>query len=726
MTKLVIVESPGKIKKIKSFLGPEYIVMASVGHIRGLAFGSNSVDPNNNFEPTYEILPDKKKIITGLKKCAKNVNEIFIASDGDREGEAIAYHLVSVLDLTLDEYNRIVFNEITKNAIIKAIQEPRKIDMNMFNAQQARCILDWLIGFKVSPILRLIPNVISRSLGAGRVQSVVTRLIVEKEKEIEYFLNSDKDSMYNISGDFTINGYDFKGKYIYHSLVTEKLHFDAVKPYFDSFKFDSYKIIKSNVDSKDLVKIIMIDIRNNPIFTILESSCTDRLRYPPPPFTTSTLQQESSYKLHVSLKQTMRLAQTLYEKGLITYMRTDSPTLSNEALNNIRKCIMNEQQLGENYYQFRQFKAKNGNAQEAHEAIRPTHFDITSLTDYNLLGTNEEKLYILIWNRSVASQMKPAKYQDQHIVLSNSTNEQFEGTNSVLIFDGYLKLYRENQDNDEIETSHIKFNVINLKLNDVAWSKIYFTETYNSPPMRYNEPSLVKKLEKLGIGRPSTYAYIITKIQEHKYVCFSDSQGIEKLVDKYTLTYIDNSTPAIITKKSHIQKIGNDRTKLKPTHDGILITEYLMNNFTQIMDYQFTAHMENLLDEIASGNKIWYNVLKEYYTILRDQFNKLNFDIDKSYYKPQSIDETKTSDIIRQDNMMQVIGKHPKYGEIIYMNAKFGPVFKVKLSSRSKNKKVLFVNAGKLKVTDPNILNSAIQFIDYKVKKLKELKPKKK
>lgn len=712
MTKLVIVESPGKIKKIKSFLGPEYNVMASIGHIRGLAPGSNSVDPNDNFKPTYEIIHDKKKVVAGLKKATKDAKEIIIASDGDREGEAIAYHLVTTLGL--DDYDRIVFHEITKNAITKALSEPRKVDMNMFNSQQARCILDWLIGFKVSPILKVVPGIITKSLGAGRVQSVVTRLIVDKETEINDFINSDKSSTYNITGDFTINGFEFKGTYVYNKLIDDKIELPAINNHVDASKINSYKMVKSKVDSKDQIKIIIINIRNDSQFYIADTRNSERFRHPPQPFITSTLQQEASYKLHFQLKKTMTLAQHLYEKGLITYMRTDSPTLSNEALNYIKKQILEDPALGEGYYQYRQFKAKGQNAQEAHEAIRPTHINVYGLNE--LKGTDEEKLYQLIWNRSVASQMKSAKYQDQHITLSNSKNVRFEGTNSILVFDGYLKLYRENEDDEAVETSHIKLNDQKYKLNNVTWSKIYFKETYSSPPTRYNEPSLVKKLENLGIGRPSTYAYIITKIQEHKYVHFCNNQGIDKRVTTYILTYIDGKTPATLSKTSHIQKIGNDKQKLQPTNDGVLITNYLIKNFPEMMDYKFTADMENQLDEIAEGNKIWHNVLDNYYSIMREQFKKLNLDIDKSYYKiPINCPETdKEKNKIIQP-VKQIVGKHPKYGDITYMEAKFGPVFCVNLSGKSKN--TLFVNAGKIKPSDDDVEDTAIKYIDYKLQR---------
>jgi DNA topoisomerase-1 len=701
MTILVIVESPGKIKKIKSYLGSDYNVMASVGHIRDLTKDSISIDVNNNFNPTYDITPDKKQVVSNLRKAAKDVDEIIIASDGDREGEAIAYHLKVVLNLK-DDYKRIVFHEITKSAIQKALAEPKLIDMNMFHAQQARRLLDRIVGYKLSPILRSIPNLKSKSLGAGRVQSVVTRIIVDKEKEINTFLNNDKSSTYNITGDFIINGCTFKATYINNNLIEEKTIIKQIKNVIKTHEINTFKMVKAHVDTLDKVKFIIINIKNDTKFNISNVEVSDRLKHPQQPFITSSLQQEASYKLRFPLKKTMTLAQKLYEKGLITYMRTDSPNLSNDSLGYIKKIIIEDKDLGENYYQFRQFKAKNASAQEAHEAIRPTHFNVKTLNEYQLNDTDEEKLYQLIWNRTVASQMKPAKYSDQYIVLTNITGTQFDGTSSTLIFDGYLKLYNDKNDdedsNDNNDNVSIKINK-NSKNNRVEWTKIQFKELYQNPPSRFNEPSLVKKLEGLGIGRPSTYASIITKIQEHNYIKVSNiSSNVEKNVNTYILHYLKLN----LTKKSTVQKLGNEKTRLVPTEDGISVTDYLVKNFPQIMDYKFTAKMETLLDDIAEGNKVWYDVLKEFYEVLREQFTILNMNIDSNYITNNN----------NEPNIDKInIGKHPKYGDIIYMVAKYGPVFKVNI----KSKKDLFVNAGKCKPTDDNILENAIKMIDSKI-----------
>lgn len=769
MTKLVIVESPGKTKKIKSYLGSDYNVVASVGHIRDLAKNNDSIDVNNNFEPTYEITKDKTSVVRNLRSAAKSASEIIIASDGDREGEAIAFHLITVLGCQ-SNYKRIVFHEITKNAITKALNQPTLVDMNMFYSQQARRILDRIVGYKLSPILKKIDGIQSNSLGAGRVQSVVTRLIVDKENEINAFMSGDKSSVYNINGEFVINKSKFKAHYVNYEIIPETIDIQPIitntnMELINGQTIESYKISKSAVDSKDQIKIIVLNIKSDPIFKILNVSDTERQRHPPQPFITSSLQQEASYKLKFKLKDTMQYAQRLYEKGLITYMRTDSPTLSTESLGMIKKHILADPGLGETYYQFRQFKAKGQNAQEAHEAIRPTHFNVFEIE--GMEGSNEEKLYQLIWNRTVASQMASAKYQDQHITLSNTKNVVFEGTNSVLVFDGFLKLYSDtntdadqnNESDENSESAHIKIDTNDLSNNNVNWSKITFKETFSNPPTRYNEPSLVKKLEGLGIGRPSTYATMISKIQEHKYIRIGNVQGIEKKINTYVLTNIaksDKTTSAKTTtdktitfdKKSSIQKIGSEKLKLLPTDDGILVTNYLIKHFPQIMDYKFTAQMETLLDDIAEGKKIWHNVLSEYYEILKQQFLSLGLQIDAKYMKPikntnntnlhiestndlsntNDWSDNDDSDTVKNKNTNtnnlpvkefnqnhQVIGSHPKYGEITYMVAKYGPCFKINLGGKSK--KDFFVSAGKLKPTDTNILTDAIKFIDYKLNK---------
>lgn len=668
MSKLIIVESPGKIKKIKSLLDSSYIVMASVGHIRDLSKDSLSIDITNNFKPNYEILSDKKKVVSNLKKALTTVNEIFIASDGDREGEAIAQHLIEVLKIT--DYKRIIFNEITQSAINSAISNPRQIDLNMFYSQQTRRILDRIVGYKLSPILKTIPNIVSNNLGAGRVQSVVTRLIVDKEREIDEFLSIDNKSLYIVSGIFNINKHVINGKYI--SLI--------------------------DIESKEQIKEIVLNIKKDPLFIINSITNKEQINNPPYPFITSTLQQEASYKLKFQLKKTMLIAQRLYEKGLITYMRTDSPTLSNDALSYIKKYIIDNINLGEPYYQFRQFKSKNSSAQEAHEAIRPTNFNVYNLDNYQLSNTDEERLYQLIFNRTVSSQMKPALYNKQHIIINNKLNNSFELINSILLFDGYLKIYNDSIIESESESN---YKLESNELNIVKWDKIIFKETFKGAPIRYNEPSLVKKLETLGIGRPSTYANIISKIQEHKYIKIDNVIGIDKKISIFTLYYDELK----FEKKSSIQKIASEKLKLIPTADGILITDYLIKNFTQIIDYKFTSSMESLLDEIANGTKIWYEVLDEFYKIFNKQFEDLNIDI--------NIQQKITTNTNTNFN----IGNHPKYGNILYVETRYGPTFKI-----TKGKKDIFVSTEKITESTPEIIKLAINKIDNKINYLTKKK----
>ncbi len=705
MTKLVIVESPGKINKIKSFLGPEYNVMASVGHIRDLSKDSLSIDVNDNYKPTYSIMDEKKSVVNNLIKASKNADEVYLAADGDREGEAIAYHLAEVLNLKNSK--RIIFNEITKNTILKSLSNPTKIDMNMFYAQQARRLLDRIVGYKLSPILKSIPDIKSKSLGAGRVQSVVTRMIVDREQEITNFINNKIDHHYNITGNFTINNISFHGSYIHNKLIKDYGYIKELKPYHDELEYNQYKFINNDVSSKRDVKIIALSIKYNPKFEIIEVEDKKRYRHPGIPFTTSTLQQESSYKLKFNLKKTMSLAQKLYEKGLITYMRTDSPNLSNDALNYIKKEILEDKGLGETYYQYRQFKSKNALCQEAHEAIRPTHFNIYDLSEYKMDNTDEEKLYQLIWKRTVASQIKSAEYHDQHIILSN-LYQNFEGTNSLLVFDGYLKLYNDVEENEESE--HLKINDQNLKENTVILENVNFKETYKNPPSRYNEASLVKKLEEYGIGRPSTYASIISKIQEHKYIYIGNSEGIDKTIMTYTL----NKDGDFLVKQT-IQKIGNDKCRLLPTDDGKIITNYLVNNFNEIMDYKFTADLETKLDDIAEGKCIWYNVLDDFYKILSQEFKDLNLDINNLNPIKVNID----------DPERLIIGNHPKHGEIIYMKTKYGYALKVQIK---KSRSYLFSSIGygdnKVVPGELDALSKSIQLVDQSYKKLMDKKNK--
>jgi DNA topoisomerase-1 len=529
----------------------------------------------------------------------------------------------------------------------------------MFYAQQARRILDRIVGYKISPLLKSIPDIKTNSLGAGRVQSVVVRLIVDKEEEIKTFLDSSTSSIYVITGEFTINNCKLIGKY--------------------------YKLPINQTEINQIVS----DIKQDPIFILNNIETKTRYKQPPQPFITSSLQQEASYKLKFQLKKTMVIAQKLYEKGLITYMRTDSPTLSNDALSNIKKLILDTPTLGPLYYQYRQFKSKNSNAQEAHEAIRPTNFNINNLSNYELTDTDEEKLYILIYNRTLSTQIKPAEYSDTNLQISNTLKQSFNLSKSVLVFDGYLKLYidtdLELNDTDADTNNDINIDINQLTNNQISWQKIIFNEKFKDAPIRYNEPSLVNKLESLGIGRPSTYASIISKIQEHKYVSISNIDGIQKNIINYILNYDGLK----LQKKTTIQKIGYEKSKLIPTSDGILVNKYLMDNFSQIIQYKFTSDMETLLDEIANGTKIWHEVLKEFYQILSVQLDKIPI----------------TCGFIN-------IGDHPKYGKITYCETKYGPTFRI-----SKGKKDIFVKTDKITKTDDDVCKLAISLIDYKINK---------
>jgi len=444
MSKLIIVESPGKIKKIKSYLGPEYNVMASVGHICDLKKDNDSIDVNNNFNPTYEISKDKISVVKKLLAAKKLASEIIIAADGDREGEAIAYHLVTILKCKTN-YKRIIFHEITKTAINNALNNPTLIDMNMFYSQQTRRLLDRLVGYKISPILRQIDGIKTNSLGAGRVQSVVTRLIVDKENEINNFMNSNDSSAYIVNGDFIINKQPFKAHLINYEFEKSNIIFKGYKNNIVNIKpkiIELYTLNKLPIKTKKQIRTIITKIKISPKFNISSVLNNETTKIPPQPFITSSLQQEASYKLKFKLKDTMQYAQRLYEKGLITYMRTDSPSLSAESLSIIKKHILTDLSMGERYYHFRQFKAK-GNAQEAHEAIRPTNFNIFTIN--NLEGTNEEKLYQLIWNRTVASQMAPAKYNNQQITLINKNKMEFLSSSYPYLYPRYHKVQFLNQ-----------------------------------------------------------------------------------------------------------------------------------------------------------------------------------------------------------------------------------------------------------------------------------------
>ena len=572
---LVIVESPAKAKTLERFLGKEYKVMSSYGHIRDLKSREMSVDLND-FSPVYEIPNDKKKLVQDLMKNAKAAETVWLASDEDREGEAISWHLSQVLGLNPQVAKRIVFHEITKTAILEAIEHPRTIDMGLVNAQQARRVLDRIVGFKLSPVLwrKLKP-----SLSAGRVQSVAVRLIVEREREIENFKS---ESSFRVNAVFTIDGQQVKAT-LNHSFKTE----DEARAFLESCKDSTFRVI---------------DIEKKPI-----------KKFPAPPFTTSTLQQEAARKLGFTVSQTMIVAQHLYENGHITYMRTDSVNLSSLCINTAKEEITKLH--GANYSHPRQFHTSSKGAQEAHEAIRPTY-----ISNHEIEGTAQERrLYDLIWKRTLACQMAEAEAEKTTITIASSNakdNLMFTATGEVITFDGFLRVYKESVDDEHSqpdETDGVLLPMVKVG-SSLDVEEIVSTERFSQHPLRYTEASLVKKLEELGIGRPSTYAPTISTIQQRDYVEKGDKKG-EKL--KYTVLTLSPDKKATAqfalktTQKSEV--FGNEKGKLLPTDIGIIVNDFLVEHFPSIVDYNFTARVEKDFDEIAEGRENWKEMLVDFY-----------------------------------------------------------------------------------------------------------------
>jgi DNA topoisomerase-1 len=565
---LVIVESPAKAKTIEKFLGKDYTVKSCFGHIRDLVKKGYGVDIENNFKPTYEIQEDKEKIIEELKKLSKKSDTVWLASDEDREGEAISWHLSEVLELDPKKTKRIVFHEITKPAIEHAIKNPRGIDYNLVNAQQARRILDRLVGFELSPVLW---KKVKTNLSAGRVQSVAVRLIVEREREIQQF---KPESFFKISGVFKLNGVTFKAE------LNERFKTEAEAETF-----------LNKIKTKDFFEVSSVEKKPGK-------------RSPSAPFTTSTLQQEASRKLGFSVSQTMLVAQRLYEAGKITYMRTDSVNLSETALSAIKKVIQRE--FGAQYHQERQYKNKSKSAQEAHEAIRPTYPENKEVEG----DLNEKKLYDLIWKRSVASQMKDAEIEKTIITLDSGEKKlHFIATGEVVVFEGFLKLYEESTDDDENEVKENAARLPQCKQGDKSeWMEITAVQKFTHHPPRYTEAGLVKKLEELGIGRPSTYAPTISTILKRNYVEKSSLNGTER---NYVNLVVEKGKD--IKKEIKKEITGADRNKLIPTDIGMMVNDYLVEHFPQILDYGFTAKVEDEFDEIANGKMEWVDMLKAFY-----------------------------------------------------------------------------------------------------------------
>ena len=567
---LVIVESPAKAKTIQKFLGNGYVVKSSFGHIRDLQDKKLSVDVERNFTPEYVIPADKKKVVAELKKAAAGASTVWLASDEDREGEAISWHLFETLGLNEAQTRRIVFHEITKDAIVNAVQNPRSIDMNLVNAQQARRVLDRLVGFELSPVLW---RKIQPKLSAGRVQSVALRLVVEREKEIMAFEN---EAFYKVEAFFHPAGFP-----------------EAVK-------------VKAVLDTKfktiDEARQFLQDCIGAE-FSVSDVEKKEATRFPAAPFTTSTLQQEAARKLHFPVSMTMRVAQSLYERGLITYMRTDSTNLSTLALGTAKKFI--SENFGPEYSKTRQFKTHSKGAQEAHEAIRPTYIENTGIE-----GTaQEQKLYNLIWKRTVASQMADAKVLNTTLrVASDKRSERFNAQATQVLFDGFLKLYIEGTDNQETEEEEVMLP--DLQIGAKMEEKGISAECkFTAAPPRYSEATLVKKLEELGIGRPSTYAPTIATLTTGRgYIVKGDKEGKKVAVNDLELKN------GAISEKSKAETIGAERGKLLPQEIGMIVTDYLERNFTDIMGYDFTANVEKEFDQIAGGKLVWNEVIGEFYS----------------------------------------------------------------------------------------------------------------
>ena len=567
---LVIVESPAKAKTIEKFLGNDFKVMSSYGHIRDLKKKEMSIDIQT-LEPEYEIPEEKEKLVKELKSSAKKAEKVWLASDEDREGEAISWHLCEVLGLDEEKTNRIVFHEITKPAILEAIEHPRHLDMNLVNAQQARRVLDRLVGFKLSPVLW---RKVKPALSAGRVQSVAVRLIVEREREIQNFKS---ESFYSVNGIFAITNADGSQSEVRALLGTRFKTHEEVEQFLEQCK--------------------------EATFTVESVSKKPLKRTPAPPFTTSTLQQEAARKLGFTVSQTMMVAQHLYENGRITYMRTDSVNLSALCINASKEEI--KKLYGEEYCKSRQYRTNSKGAQEAHEAIRPTYMEQTEIE-----GTaQEKKLYDLIWKRTAASQMADAEIEKTTVNISVSgINEQFVAQGEVVKFDGFIKVYRESYDDDAQQDEELGHILPPLKKGqELTRREILATERFSQGPVRYTEASLVHKLEELGIGRPSTYAPTISTIQQRDYVHKGDKKGEERT---YT---IDSLKGKQIKQSVRKEMVGSDKGKLLPTDIGIVVNDFLMDNFKEIMDYNFTAKVEHDFDKIAEGKEKWTSMMKGFY-----------------------------------------------------------------------------------------------------------------
>ena len=647
---LVIVESPAKAKTIEKFLGKDYKVLSSYGHIRDLKTKQFSIDIEHNYAPQYEIPADKKKLVSELKAESKAAEMVWLASDEDREGEAISWHLYEVLGLKPENTRRIVFHEITKTAILHAIETPRSIDMNLVNAQQARRVLDRIVGFQLSPILW---RKVKPALSAGRVQSVAVRLIVEREREIQDFVS---EAAYRVTANFILPD----GKTILKAELNRRL--------------------KTKEEAQAFLKACQ-----QATFTIDDISKKPVRKSPAPPFTTSTLQQEAARKLGYSVSQTMMIAQRLYESGFITYMRTDSFNLSDLALGTAKEAIL--ESYGEKYYKFRQYHTKSKGAQEAHEAIRPTY-----IAKAEIDGTAQErKLYDLIRKRTIACQMADAELERTTISVNISgLKEKFVSTGEVVVFDGFLQVYHESTDDDqEKEQGNTLLPVVHLQ-DALQLKEATATERSTQRPARYTEATLVRRLEELGIGRPSTYAPTIQTIQNREYVIKGDKEGTERAYSILTLNKKG------IQESSKTEMVGADRNKLMPTDIGIVVNDFLMEYFQLVMDYNFTAKVEKEFDAIAEGEENWTKVIDNFYQV----FHPI-------------VEQTSA---IRTEHKVgeRQLGIDPKSGKPVFVKiGRFGPVAQIGESNPDKdNEKPQFATLLKGQSIETITLEEALKLFE--------------
>lgn len=611
MKNLVIVESPAKAKTIEGFLGKDFTVKSSFGHIRDLPQKNLSVDTENGYAPDYVVPKDKEVLVRELKKLAKAADLVWLASDEDREGEAISWHLYETLGLDDKKTRRIVFHEITKSAILKAVENPRPIDQNLVNAQQARRILDRLVGYELSPVLW---KKVKPSLSAGRVQSVAVRLVVERERDIDGFTST---SAFRVLGFFLADGKEFRAE------LSERFATEAeAKAFLEKCK--------------------------GATFTVSDLQTKPAKRTPAAPFTTSTLQQEASRKLGLPVARTMQLAQNLYEEGHITYMRTDSTNLSGLAINSAKDEIIGS--YGERYHKTRQYASKAKGAQEAHEAIRPTYMNKQKAGS----TAQHERLYELIWKRTIASQMADAELERTTIDINISGVPQpFVAKGEVIKFDGFLKVYMEDTDDENTDEDQ-KGLLPAVKVGQsLDMDRIEATERFSQPPARFTEASLVRKLEELGIGRPSTYAPTISTVINRGYVVKEDREGVQR---KYAAILLKND---VIKQEQKTEMTGAEKAKLFPTDIGVVVTDFLVENFRDILDYNFTAQVEQEFDEIAEGKKEWVKMID-------------------SFYRPFHLATIDTSENAKKATGERLLGIHPESGRNVYARlGKFGPMVQI-------------------------------------------------